>query len=98
MVPPSVLSLPAHALKSLGDRPPLLPRRYGIGKVIDLFGSGTPAFGFNGTNNGFTFTEHAVKLVRNHSESNRRRVLLCLQDCWGACLSQGTASVYVLRC
>lgn len=43
--------------------------KYGIGKPVDLFGDTSPAYGLNGTNNGFTFTSAAVDLVHNHAAS-----------------------------
>ena len=43
---------------------------YGIGKPIDLFQDGGPAFGLNGTHTGFTFTRAAVAAVNSHAASN----------------------------
>jgi hypothetical protein len=43
--------------------------KYGIGKVIDLFGGDTigPAYTDSGKWNGFTFTDRAVTVVRQHA-------------------------------
>ncbi len=43
--------------------------KYGIGKVIDLFGGDTvgPAYADSGKWNGYTFTDRAVKVIENHA-------------------------------